>query len=110
MVDDPIRKYSQAMEELGRATERVQGMQHLIKQIASALDRPYELMVSNVGVGFPPEVAMARVPTLNADNWPTAKQIAEALANLHEKRSQVDLTWASLSQADKNLVNPPPDK
>jgi len=68
-------------------------------------------MVSNVSVGFPPEVAMVQgIPTLNANNWPSAKQIAEALSNLHQKRHQVENIWQSLSDADKDIVNPPPSK
>jgi len=109
MSEDPIRKYSGAIAELEQAMARVQRVQSIIGEVHSALHKPFEFMVSNVDVGFPPEVAMARgIPSLNADNWPSAKQIAEALATLHQKRKQVSSIWASLSENDKKIVNPPP--
>lgn len=112
MSEDPIRKYSDATKELNIATSRVQALGAIIGDVGKALNnKPYELMVSNVGVKFPIEVAMARgIPSLNADNWTTAKQIAEALATLHEKRKRVNDIWSSLSPTDKELVSPPDTK
>lgn len=111
MQEDPIRRYSEAIDELSKTTEKVRAIQDLIGEVHNALRQPYEFMVSNVDVGFPPEVAMVGdIPTLNADNWPTAKQIAEALSDLHKKRHQVEIIWHSLSNTDKNIVNPPPPK
>ena len=50
------------------------------------------------------------IPHLNADNWPSAKQIAEALSSLHQKRHGVDNLWHSLSDEDKEIVSPPPSR
>jgi len=112
MSEDPIRKYSDAIGELNKATAQVLAIASIIRDVAHAINtNPYQLMVSNVDIGFPPEVAMARgIPSLNADNWPSAKQIAEALSNLHQKRHEVDNLWHSLSDADKNIVSPPPSR
>ena len=45
--------------------------------------------------------------SLNANEWPTAKAIAEAIANLHEKRNAVKNAWYALSNADKKIVKKP---
>ena len=108
-MSDPIREYSNAMDELNKAYEDVRAVQGIIGKVDSGLQKPYEFMVSNVSVGFPPEVAMGRLPTLNAKEWPTAERIATVLANLHQKRHQVDNLWHSLSDADKKIVSPPPE-
>lgn len=112
MSEDPIRKYSDAISELDKANARVLSIASVIRDIAHAINtNPYQLMVSNVDVSFPAEVAMARgIPHLNADNWPNAEQIAEALSNLHQKRHEVENLWHTLSQADRKIVNPPPSR
>ena len=111
MAEDPIRRYSSAIEELGKATNEVKGIQKIICEVGNSLQQPYELMVSNVSVEFPPEVAMAgSIATLNANDWPNAKQIAQVLSNLHKKRSEVVNIWHSLSEADKKLVHSPPPR
>jgi hypothetical protein len=109
--EDPIRKYSNATEEYNKAYNKVRELGTLIADIGRILNnKPLELMVSNVDVGFPPEVSMSRnVPTLDGKAWPTAKQIAESLSSLHEKRREVHHAWESLSPTDKNLVSPPAD-
>ena len=104
---DPIRKYSDANDELDKATTKVRILQNIIGDTGRSLNKPYEFIVSNVDVGFPPEVTMSRgIHSLNADNWPTAKQIAEALADLHNKRKFAENIWHSLSDGDKKLVKP----
>ena len=110
MSEDPIRKYLDAKKELDTALENVEKMQSLIASVANNLRKPYSFMVSNVDVGFPPEVALVRgTPSLNANDWPSAKQIAETLASLHQKHRQVINLWIALPKADqKNLVPPEP--
>ena len=71
----------------------------IITEEGDALKRdPWSLMVSNVDVGFPPEVAMGGARSLNANNWPTARQIAELLSAMHKTRHGAINAWASLSK------------
>jgi len=109
MSEDPIRKYSDAMGEFNSAYSGVRKLGEITADVSRYLNnKPYKLMVSNVGVGFPAEIAMGGAEyTLNANNWPSAKEIAEALASLHEKRKRVKEIWTSLSPNDKQLVSPP---
>jgi len=110
MSEDPIRKYLDAKSELDATYSKVQKLQTIITDVASALNKPYSFMVSNVGVGFPPEVAMARVPSLNADDWPSAKQLAETLASLHNAYKQVENSWMAIPQVDRKNLTPPPSR
>ncbi len=112
MSEDPIRRYSDVTKEFNAAYSRVREYGSIIADVGRYLNnKPYDLGVSNTGVGLPPEMAMVEKEcTLNASNWPSAEQIAEALASLYEKRKQVEVIWASLSSTDKALVNPPDTK
>jgi hypothetical protein len=111
MAQDPIRKYSDAIKELEKATEQVVRLREIIGGLYSGLQNPYELVISNVSVGFPAEVTFGRnIRDFNANDWPQIKSIAEALVNLHNKRKVVDEAWQNLSDTDKGLVNPPPKK
>jgi hypothetical protein len=111
MAQDPIRKYSDAIGELEKVRAQVMRLQETIGRMNSYLENPYELMISNVSVGFPAEVTLGRnIHNFNANDWPQIKQIAEALANLHNKRKVIEEAWHNLSDTDKGLVNPPPEK
>ena len=108
-MTDPLREYSEAIDKLNKAHEKVQAIKGIIGEVHTGLNLPYQFMVSNVRVIFPQEVAMGQLPTLNANKWPSAEQVAEALTNLHVMRKQVDHIWNSLPAADKKIVYPPPE-
>ncbi|TES84161.1 MAG: hypothetical protein E3J92_02085 [Dehalococcoidia bacterium] len=109
--EQPIQKYAGAIDELSQARERVEQMRAFISGVSQCLLKPYEFMVSNVSVGFPPEVgAVSGIPTLDANKWPNAQQIAEEIANLHQKYQQVQNAYNALSAAEKNIVDAPPKK
>ena len=108
MAEDSVRKYLDAKAELDRAKQKVSDIAKLIAEVGDALKRdPWSLMVSNVDVGFPPEVAMGGSRSLNADNWPTARQIAELLSTMHKARHGAVNAWASLSKSDRENLTPP---
>jgi hypothetical protein len=109
MTEDPIRNYSKANDELDKAIARVQKLQMIISDVGRELNRkPYDFAVSNIGVGFPAEVSLnPNAFSLNANEWPTAKVVAEALSDLHKKRDAVQNAWYALSDADKKLVKKP---
>ena len=108
MEEDSIRKYLDTKAELDRTKQRVKDMAKLIVDVGNVLNRdPWSLMVSNVDVRFPPEVAMGGSRSLNANNWPTAKQIAELLSAMHKVRNDVVNAWASLSKSDRDNLTPP---
>ena len=108
MSEDPIRKYLDTKNELDKALSKLEGLKSIIGEVVKALNKPYSFMVSNIDVGFPAEVAMVSgTPTLNANDWPSAKQIAETLASLHQARKHAISCWTSLSDPDKKNLAPP---
>ena len=108
MSEDPIRKYIDAKAELDSLLEKVDKLQKLINDIGSALRNPFRFMVSNVNVGFPPEIAMARVPTSNAQDWPNAQQIAELLSSLHRVYKNAQNSYFAIPERDRQNVAPLP--
>ena len=76
MAEHPVQEYSSSVEELRKARANVQTLRDIIATVGNNLLRPYEFSISNVGIGLPAEVTLVPgVPTLNANDWPTAKQI-----------------------------------
>lgn len=107
MVEDPIRTYIDAKGELDKALSKVHELQSIIGLVNTALkEHPYAFRVS--GVTFPASVPIQR--GLNPDDWPSAKQIGEVLANLHKAHDRAELIWASLSKADQQELSPPPKR
>ena len=114
MSEDTIRKYLDAKKELDKTFSKVKALNSVITHVAEGLNEPFKFMVSNINikdVGFPPEVAMARgIPTLNADEWPSAEDIAKTLSELHKKYHQVMNLWHSLPRPDQSNLTPPPPR
>ncbi len=109
MAEDPIREYSNAVEEFNLAYSAVRKLGVLVADVGRYMNnRPHVFMVSNSSVGFPPEIGLSKsVFSLNANDWPDANKIAEAIVSLHEKREHVKEIYASLSATDKQLVQKP---
>lgn len=107
MVEDPIREYSEAAREFDTAYARIKALGSFIADVAHMLNnKPHVFMVSNIDVGFPMELSLRQgVPVLNADQWPSARDIATAIVTLQEKRKKVKEAWHSLSATDKKLVS-----
>jgi hypothetical protein len=111
MAEDPIRKYSDAVKELEKVIGQVELLQGIMGRMYNYLGNPYKLMIFNVSAKFPTEVTLGRdTPTFDAKNWPQIQQIAEALADLHSKRKAAEEAWHNLSDTDKKLVKPLPEK
>ncbi|MBA7648732.1 hypothetical protein ES703_56520 [subsurface metagenome] len=111
MSEDPIRKYIDAKRELDSLLSKVEKLQRFMEDVGNALRNPFRFMVSDVNVGFPPEVAMARgIPSLNAKEWPNAQQIAELLASLHKAHHNALTAFMSIPEPDRKNVAPLPDR
>ena len=111
MAEDPIRKYSDAIGELNKAREQVRKLGEIVNTMLVGLRQPYEFMISDVSIGFPTEVTMSRdAIRLSGKAWPQIQQVAEVLVNLHNKRRAVEQIWHSLSDTDKGIVSPLPEK
>jgi hypothetical protein len=110
MSQDPVRTYLDAKAKLDEAEAKIRGIHDLIADVGQRLLHPYEFMISNIDVGFPAEVVVGRTQTLDANKWPSAKQIAENLAALHMAYQQAQDAWERLSSSDRANMTPFPEK
>jgi len=109
MSEDPIRRYSEAAQEFEQAFARISEIASIINQVRIQLDKePHVFMISNVGTVFPEEISQAEdIFTLEAYEWPSSEDLAEAIVNLETKRKKLKEAWNALSDTDKTLVNEP---
>jgi hypothetical protein len=108
MATEKLQEYIDSVDELQKARSEVGKIGKLIANVAGYLNTfPYKMNVSNVGVKF---VVSGDVDfRMNGDSWPSAKQLAELLADYIEKRYKVHRLYASLTDAQRNTMKSPPD-
>lgn len=107
MSEDPVRKYLDGKTKLDTALSEVEKLASIIEPIGSALKRdPWHVNTANTNVFLPIDIGH-NVPTLDGKTWPSAKQIAEALAAMHKARHEVVNLWASVSVKDRESLTPP---
>ena len=110
MSDDPVRKYLDAKKEFDAAYSRIQVLQQVVGEVISGLHRPFTFVVSNADVTFSREVIASKTATLDALDWPSAQQIAEALATLQETYKKVEACWKAIPESDRRNITPPPGR
>lgn len=107
MSTDPIRAYLDARNNLEQAAQRAERMVGIILGAAIKLRDWKRVMVSNANVGFPAEIALTTQNSIRADEWPTAQQLAEALAQWHQARSAARSAWSAVPSSDRPGIQPP---
>jgi hypothetical protein len=108
MSAEKLQEYIDSIDELQKAYSKVKEYGAIIGDVSRCLiTSPYKMTVSNVKVSFP--LTADREYSLNADNWPSAQQLAEVLSDYISKREKVKRLYSSLSEAQRNSVKPPPD-
>jgi|GEM_PF-3583265 len=96
MSAELIAKYLEARAALLAAENRVLKVIAPISSAATALRNWDQVMISNTSVGFPMDIALTHKPTLNAREWPTLDQVAEALAASHDARHKAENAWHAI--------------
>lgn len=108
MAVEKLQEYIDSVDELEKAYLKVRGYGEIIGDTARYLNNfPYKMTVSNVQVSF--VVSEKREYTLDGNNWPSAKQLAEALSDYVSKRKRVKQLYSSLSEAQRSSMKPPRD-
>lgn len=106
MAEENIVKLTKAVSEFEKAYREVKRLAKIVTNIGEWLsERPYKLSVSKVE--FIIEAYNEREYELNSSEWPSAKDIGEALATLHIKRKQVKSIFNSLSREEQQMVRLP---
>ncbi|MCJ7514928.1 MAG: hypothetical protein MUO89_03015 [Dehalococcoidia bacterium] len=108
MAVEKLQEYIDSVDELQKAYLEVRKQGELIADVGRYLNNfPYKMIVSNVQVSF---VATGeRAFDLNADKWPSAKQVAETLSDYIKKRDKARNLYQSLSTAQREQIKPHPE-
>jgi hypothetical protein len=100
-------RYLDALRELQQREGEVLRMVSIIQRAAKCLEHWKAVYVLNTGAGFPKEVTMVG-RSIDASTWPTAQQLADALAGWHEAAEITRTTWARLPREMRSSMPPPP--
>ena len=106
MSADKIQAYLDAVRRLENAQRAVQHYVITIQNAATVLADWRKVSISNSGIGFPPETGTSG-RTINAVDWPTAKQLAEALAAWHEAKRLAHASYNDIPEVDRSIIVPP---
>jgi len=93
--EDAIRKCDQNADTVHRASK--------------VLNNWRKAMVSNIDAGFPVELALSSsTPSIDAAQWPTARQIGTDMANYHATKAAAKQAHARIPESQRSVVVPPP--
>ncbi len=108
MSEDTIEAYQQALQTLESARQKAEGSAQTIVHAATLLQDWTNVRVSNVDVAFPVQIPPNR--SINADYWPSARQLAEALAAHHHALSEAGNAYRKIPIDQRQVVKPPPTR
>jgi hypothetical protein len=104
---EPVGYYLDALRELQERERGVLRIVTTIRQAATALEHWRAVYVEHSGAGFPKEVTMSG-RAIDASTWPTASELANALAAWQEAAEIARTAWARLPPQLRSGVPPPP--
>lgn len=105
---EKLQEYLNSVGELEKARSKVRKYGEQLTEVARALNNhPHKVTVSNAQVMFP--ITEDREYVLNANDWPSAKQLAEVLSDYIQKRTKASKLYSSLTEAQKAQLKPHPD-
>ena len=108
MTADVVQRYIEARESLLRREAGVREVVARIRHAAAALEHWRSVHVAGAGVGFPKDVMMMN-RAIDATQWPTALELAEALAAWHAAAEEAWAVWSRVPPADRARLEPPPE-
>lgn len=105
---DAISQYQQAVTNLKAAKSEAERVARVVSEGASALREWRKTMVSNAQGGFPMEIALSRSnPNINASEWPTGQQIADALQKYHQAKQALGNAYSAIPEGQRRVVQAP---
>ena len=105
---EPIAQYQQAVAALKSAIAGAERVVRVVTGGASALRDWRKTMVSNSSGGFPMEVALSRQsPSINASDWPSGQQIADALQQYHQAVTTLRNSYSAIPESQRGVVQAP---
>ena len=107
MSVEKLQEYLESVNQLQIAYDKVREYGELIANTGRYMNnQPYKMTVSNCEVGFP---FIAHEFSLDAKNWPSAKQIAEALSDYITKRIDSRRLYDSIPLSHRNTLKEHPN-
>lgn len=106
MSTDPIAAYQEALRNFDAATRQIERTVEVIISAASKLRVWKRVSISNIDLGFPVE-ASAPDYCINGKEWPTARQLGEALVNWHQAHQAVRAKWERIPKDQRTGLVPP---
>ncbi len=105
MSQEQVTRYREAVKLRDAALRDVQALAKIVGETAKGLDAPLDFRVSNSGVSFIP--VGARHHVVNAHEWPTARQIAEAVATLQRHENTATNAWLLIPLEERRGLSGP---
>lgn len=104
-----IEEYQVALRAHDLATQKCDQNAAIIHHASKVLNSWRTAIVSNIDAGFPMELALSSgTPSIDAAQWPTARQIGIDMAAYHATKSAARQAHALIPEAQRAVVLPPP--
>jgi hypothetical protein len=104
-----IEEYQIALRTHEDATRKCDQNAAMIHHASKVLNNWRTAIVSNIDAGFPMELALSRsTPSIDAAQWPTARQIGIDMAAYHATKSAARQAHSQIPEAQRAVVLPPP--
>ena len=107
MSIDNIALYLQAKKELAKASAEIERLRNLFTKVAEAFNSQKYPWISDVRVKRPPGKFFRKSVSFKANEWPDAKQLAEALAYMARAHNEANAYWGGLTASEKKNLVPP---
>jgi hypothetical protein len=104
-----IEEYQAALKAHDAAIAACERNAATIHRASKILNNWRQAIVSNADLGFPAElVLVGGTPSIDAAQWPTARQIGADMATYHSTKSAAKQAHARIPEAQRAVVLPPP--
>ncbi len=106
-----IEAYLNAKRAYSHVRDDMVKLGNLLQAVSTALrDEPERLIFANTGGGLPPEVALSRsAVSVNGNDWKSAQQIMDLLAEYHRVRANLRNAWLTLPPNTRSEMQPLPE-
>lgn len=101
--------YLDALKRAKEAAATAQRLADVVKAGAESLKHWRDVRVVNGKGGFPPGVGQLITPgTVDANTWPTALQLEEALVAYHQARQEAHTAHRAIPDENRHGIETPP--
>ena len=107
MTADPVQVYLESSRSLASATQVLSKIIRTITDAAEKLRNPLSVAVTGAACGIPPHLHGTQ-NTIQADEWPSAESIAQALLGLQNAHDSCHIAWGLVPVSRRSGLQPPP--